>query len=141
MATMLAIGLWWLWIPWCVALALWLLFLPPFEIVTRRQTRAGRARERAPAAWLAVESSFLDSPPDAAAHADRIVDALLRDKHPSADLLTGYQAAHELVERGRRGEASTDELRAAMLAYRVLYEYLTQGEPSTEQRPAAGSKP
>jgi hypothetical protein len=37
------------------------------------------------------------------------------------DVVSNYRAAHEIAEKNERGEASTEELRQAMVFYRSLF--------------------
>ena len=47
--------------------------------------------------------------------------------HPK--VVENYRSAHETTMRVGRSEATTDELRAAMIHYRALYEELMQATP------------
>jgi hypothetical protein len=87
--------------------------------------------------WQTAPAHFVDEPADALRQADALLDRVMRERgyplegfdeqaalisvdHP--DLVENYRAAHDL--RGRDGDASTEEMRAAMLRYRSLFDEL-----------------
>jgi hypothetical protein len=41
--------------------------------------------------------------------------------------MSDYREAHRIAERSRGGEASTEELRRAMISYQALFESLVGG--------------
>ena len=43
-----------------------------------------------------------------------------------AKVIENYRIAHEIAVRDRRGEASTEDLRNALLHYRMLFEDLLE---------------
>jgi hypothetical protein len=51
-------------------------------------------------------------------------------------VLANYRAAHGIAGRQTRGQASTEELRQAMLHYRTLFEELV-GQPEMARAKAA----
>jgi hypothetical protein len=53
-------------------------------------------------------------------------------------VLQNYRAAHEIAVRQTRGQASTEELRQAMIHYRTLFEELV-AEPELARAKAAAS--
>jgi FtsZ-interacting cell division protein ZipA len=93
-----------------------------------------QARERYTAEWKSVQEQFVDRPVPAVQEADRLVTALMaergyptegshedRVRHLSvehASTLDHYRAAHEV--RGK-DDASTEQLREAMVHYRDLF--------------------
>ena len=93
--------------------------------------------------WRAVQSRFIDSPAGAVREADQLLgDVMSTRGYPVSDfeqraadisvdhpvVLEHYRTAHEIVLRQSRGEASTEDLRQAMVHYRTLFETLV-GEP------------
>lgn len=102
-------------------------------------------RERFLADWQMVQSRFLDHPKGAVTEADELISALLLARgYPQADfdqraadisvnhprLVQYYRTAHGVaVPMGGR-EATTEELRAAMIEYRALFDELMQVEPA-----------
>ncbi|MDF3289823.1 MULTISPECIES: hypothetical protein [Streptomyces] len=100
---------------------------------------APAARDRYSDNWVHVQEEFVDRPEDAVHDADRLVTSLMHDRgYPTEgyeqqlkDLsvehgrtLEHYRAAHEIDERSTRHQATTEELRGAMVHYRALFEEL-----------------
>lgn len=96
--------------------------------------------------WRGVQARFVDSPASAVVEADQ----LLRDvmsmrgyqvsdfEQLAADIsvdhpmvMKNYRKAHEIAFRQTKGQASTEDLRQAMIHYRTLF-----GELSSEQSAA-----
>lgn len=95
--------------------------------------------ERFARQWEDVQARFVDSPKGAVLEADDLICAVLKTRgYPVADfdqraadlsvdhpkVVANYRAAHETAVRTGRMEATTDELRVAMIYYRALYEEL-----------------
>jgi hypothetical protein len=89
--------------------------------------------------WAEVQEHFVDAPEPAVNEADRLVTAVMAERgYPTddfrqriadlsvghAETLTHYRTAHEISERASRKEASTEDLRQAMVHYRALFEEL-----------------
>ena len=89
--------------------------------------------------WRRVQSRFVDNPDDAVREADQLVTQVmtargypLEDFDTRADDLSvdharvveNYRTARALALRRQRGEAGTEELRQAVVNYRVLFEDL-----------------
>jgi len=56
-----------------------------------------------------------------------VTDFWQRSEDLSVDhpvVVENYRAAHDIAERQKRGEASTEDLRKAMVYYRALFEEL-----------------
>ena len=98
-------------------------------------------RERYLAQWQAVQSRFVDYPKGAVTEADELVCSLMQTRgYPVADfdqraadisvdhpqVVENYRSAHNIALRLGRGEASTEELRTAMIHYRSLFDELVQ---------------
>jgi len=92
-------------------------------------------------AWRALQSRFVDEPREVVAEADRLVrDLMVRRGYPMSDfdaraadisvdhplVVQNYRAAHAIADRHQRGEASTEELRKAVVLYRTLFEELLE---------------
>ncbi|OAI42771.1 hypothetical protein AYO38_02920 [bacterium SCGC AG-212-C10] len=104
--------------------------------------------------WKRVQAEFVGDPLAAVTHADQIVSeiALLRG-YPSAefeaeadalsvDYPRGVQSlreAHEVLLRNRKHEASTEELRTAMMRYQAVVNELLDG--GAQMQPASGVFP
>lgn len=97
------------------------------------------ARERYSAAWASVQERFVDGPEDALAEAAELVTSVMRDRgYPTeehgqqvadlsvehAQVVDRYRTAHEISSRTGRGEASTEDMRQALIHYRALFENL-----------------
>ncbi|MFI6707143.1 hypothetical protein ACIBF7_11960 [Nonomuraea sp. NPDC050478] len=89
--------------------------------------------------WAEVQERFVDAPESAVAEADQLVTAVMAERgYPTEDFrqriadlsvghaetLTHYRKAHDISERATRKEASTEDLRQAMVHYRALFEEL-----------------
>jgi len=100
--------------------------------------------ERFAKRWEDVQARFVDSPKGAVMEADDLVSALMKARgYPVSDfdqraadmsvdhpkVVENYRSAHETTMRAGKLEATTDELRAAMIHYRALYEELMQVPP------------
>lgn len=110
------------------------------------------ARESYTQEWAGVQEEFVDEPTKAVTDADRLITAIMAERgYPTegydqqlADLsvehsstLDHYRDAHEIVVRHSRDEASTEDLRNAMVHYRSLFEDLlkrgTDGTDGTDE--------
>ena len=91
--------------------------------------------------WAAVQRRFVDDPSAAVGTADRLVNRVMTDRgYPMTDfeqraadisvsypaVVQNYRAGHEIVERHTDGQATTEELRQAMVHYRSLFDELLQ---------------
>jgi hypothetical protein len=111
------------------------------------------ARARYAAEWAEVQTRFLDAPSDAVRDGDELVTRLISDiGYPTdtdderlallsveyAGTLVRYREAHEISLRNARGEASTEQLRQALVHYRTLFAELLGEEPvpQTSEREA-----
>jgi hypothetical protein len=89
--------------------------------------------------WTEVQERFVDAPGFAVTEADQLVTSVMAERgYPTEDFrerlqnlsvehgatLEHYRAAHEISGRAARKEASTEELRQAMVHYRSLFEEL-----------------
>ena len=98
-------------------------------------------RERYIVDWQTVQSRFVDHPKGAVTEADELVSSLLRARgYPLADfdqraadisvnhprLVEYYRSAHGVAVRLGRDEASTEDLRTAMIQYRTLFDELVE---------------
>jgi hypothetical protein len=120
------------------------------RVLETRQTRVekleikslpGTARERYAQRWLEVQRRFVDDPGSAVAEADDLVsDVMSARGYPMGDfeqrsadisvnhprVVENYRAAHDIALRHRRGEASTEDMRRAMVYYRSLFDELLE---------------
>ena len=108
-------------------------------------------RERYLAQWQAVQSRFVDYPKGAVTEADELVSSLMQTRgYPVADfdqraadisvdhprVVENYRSAHDIALRLGKGEASTEELRTAMIHYRSLFDELVQVQTTGDKRVA-----
>ena len=108
-------------------------------------------RERYLAQWKAVQSRFVDYPKGAVTEADELVCSLMQTRgYPVTDfdqraadisvdhprVVENYRSAHTVALRLGRGEASTEDLRTAMIHYRSLFDELVQVQIPGDKRVA-----
>ncbi|MFJ8668823.1 hypothetical protein [Streptomyces sp. NPDC093600] len=103
-------------------------------------------RDRYAREWNGVQEEFVDRPQEAVHDADRLVTALMKARgYPTEDFdqqvrdlsvehgrtLEHYRAAHEINALSTRQQATTEQLRGAMVHYRALFdELLAEGHRS-----------
>ena len=107
--------------------------------LTREQS-AGYASD-----WDAVQSRFVDDPAMSVSRADELVGRVMLERgypvgnfdqrladisvdHP--EVANNYRAAHRIAARNLDGNATTEDLRQAMVHYRSLFQDLLQTAPS-----------
>jgi len=96
-------------------------------------------RDRHMDSWRQTQARFVDAPADAVREADRLVGQDMTDRgypmdnfdqqsadisvdHP--DVVDNYRAAHGISLASDQGQATTEDLRQAMVHYRSLFETL-----------------
>ncbi|WP_149826899.1 hypothetical protein [Streptomyces tailanensis] len=97
------------------------------------------SRDRYTREWTSVQEEFVDRPEDAVHDADRLVTSLMHERgYPTEgfeqqmkDLsvehgrtLEHYRAAHEVESLSTRSQATTEQLRGAMVHYRAVFDEL-----------------
>ncbi len=102
--------------------------------------------------WESVQSRFVDSPKGAVAEADDLLSSLMKARgYPVSDfdqraadisvdhprVVENYRSAHEIALRVGKDQASTEELRTAMIHYRSLFEELVQVPVIVERKEVA----
>jgi len=124
------------------------------QLEIRPLTAAERDRYRSD--WQKIEARFVDRPTTAVIEADELVADVMRARgYPIADfekhaehlsvkhprVVEHYRAGHTAIDAHGRGAASTEDLRQAMLHYRVLFEELVGfGGDDVEQPIRAASE-
>jgi hypothetical protein len=108
--------------------------------------------ERFSKRWESVQSRFIDSPKGALTEADDLMSSLMKARgYPVSDfdqraadisvghprVMENYRSAHEIAVRVGKDEATTEELRTAMIHYRSLFEELAQVPVSVERKEVA----
>lgn len=101
-------------------------------------------RERFITEWRHVQTRFVDDPRGSVNAADDLVIRVMQARgYPMSDfdqraadisvdhprMVDNYRAAHEIALRHRRGEATTEDLRNAIIYYRSLFDELLQTNP------------
>jgi hypothetical protein len=109
-------------------------------------------RDRFAGQWTAVQAEFVDEPKTALARADDLITDVMKARgYPmeaferrSADLsvdhpsvVQNYRAGRDIALRHQRGEASTEDLRQAMIHYRALFDELVAEIEEIPQRRAS----
>ena len=111
-------------------------------------------RSRFAEQWDRVQAHFVDAPAGAVAEADQLLgDIMATSGYPMGDfeqraadisvdhpvVVQNYRAAHEIAIRQAKGQATTEDLRRAMIHYRALFEDLVyeRKESAGERRPVA----
>ncbi len=102
------------------------------------------SKARYSSAWEETQIQFVDNPGQAVATADDLVTDLIAERgYPTGDYddqlanlsvdhartLGHYRDAHEISRRSRNGEASTEDLRQALVHYRALFADLLGENP------------
>jgi hypothetical protein len=97
------------------------------------------ARARYAGKWEEIQARFLDDPAGAVRDADALVTELVAERgYPTGDYeqhlanlsvehartLGHYRDAHEISQLSERGEATTEQLRQAVVHYRTLFSEL-----------------
>ena len=103
-------------------------------------------RTRFASRWIAVQSRFVDDPKSALQEADELVTEVMSGRgYPMDDfdkraadvsvdhprVVEDYRAAHGIAERVGSNDATTEDMRQALVHYRALFsELLEEGETS-----------
>ena len=101
------------------------------------------ARQQYAEAWTEAQARFVDAPHLALVDADRLITAVMQERgYPTGDadqqerdlsvehaeVLGHYRLAREVYDRNEQGQASTEELREAMVHYRALFADLVESD-------------
>lgn len=123
------------------------------ERVSRLDIRPLDERERVEFSreWRNVKAVFVDSPVEAVHHSDRLLAEIMKARgYPMADfdrryedltvdhgeVARHYRDGHDIVARHGRGQASTEDLRQAMIHFEALFDDLVNEVPEdTDARP------
>lgn len=102
--------------------------------------------------WQRLQEQFVDDPNSAITAADRLVGEVMHARgYPVGDfeqrvedvsvdhptVVSNYRAARVIAQAHERGQASTEELRQAMIHYRALFQDLLERSPSAAGAAAA----
>ena len=107
-------------------------------------------RNRYAEAWKVTQKRFVDQPSAAVREADELVQQVMHARgYPVADfeqrvadisvhhprVVHNYRIARDIAERNRKGEATTEDLRQALVAYRDLFvDLLDEEVPSKKDK-------
>jgi len=101
------------------------------------------------ASWRTVQARFVDDPRNAVVAAEHLITDVMRargypveDAHRRLDDLSvdharvveHYRAGRDIVERHERGDATTEDLRQAMVHFRALFDELVAAHNRTVRR-------
>ena len=106
-------------------------------------------RDRYVEAWRQTQARFVDEPAEATREADRLITAVMRQRgypiddfeqraadisvdHPQ--VVDDYRAAQAIAAANERSEASTEDLRQALVHYRSLFEELLEVDRTDDDR-------
>ncbi len=105
------------------------------------------SRDRYATQWRSIQERFVEEPNEAVAAADELVTQLIAERgYPTGDYdeqvahlsvdhartLGHYRDAHDINLSNQRGEASTEQLRQALVHYRALFEELLGEETARD---------
>lgn len=100
-------------------------------------------RNRFTELWQGVQAHFVDTPGGAVSEADQLLrDVMSARGYPVTDfdqraeiisvdhphVVENYRAGHEIADRQAKGQASTEDLRQAMIHYRKLFDELVNAQ-------------
>jgi hypothetical protein len=133
------------------------------ELLERRERReALEIRPLSPSAadgyrerWRQVQAQFVDEPVAAVGSADGLLTEVMRDRgypvddfaaqeelmsvdHP--EVVEDYREGHRIHSEHSRGEASTEDLRRAMVHFRALFERLVGAEHGADIDTVRGTR-
>lgn len=106
------------------------------------------ARERYSESWREVQTGFVDEPSQSLAEADRLVTDVMRERGYPMDefdqrvadisvdyphVVENYRAANSIHRANENGEASTEDLRQAVVHYRALFNELLETRKSESE--------
>ena len=104
--------------------------------------------------WTGIQEQFVDRPQEAVANAQLMVGTVMTERgYPTEDdgqvladlsvehaqTLDHYRAASAISDQGASGAATTEDLRQAMIHYRVLFRDLL-GEPAGDREMSAADQ-
>ena len=107
-------------------------------------------------AWNALQARFVDNPKGVVVQADQLVrELMLKRGYPMGDferraadisvdhpaVVEHYRAAQTIAVRDERGEADTEELRKAVVHYRVLFDEMLEVREAKQEILPAGQMP
>lgn len=116
-------------------------------------------RDRFVVTWRDIQATFVDNPDAAIGRADQLLGEVMQARgYPVGDfeqraadlsvdhpaVVDNYRTAHEIASRHGRGDATTEDLRQAMVHFRTLFDDLTadrQPALTADRQPAPAAAP
>jgi hypothetical protein len=107
-------------------------------------------------AWNALQGHFVDNPKGVVVQADQLIrELMVKRGYPMADferraadisvdypdVVDNYRAAQTIAARDEKGQADTEELRQAVVHYRVLFDEMLEVRAATHKVPSAKAEP
>ena len=108
-----------------------------------------QARDRYAESWRTTQARFVDDPENSVRESHRLVGEVMRERgYPVGDdfdrqaedvsvdhpgVASNYRSANEISQRNDRGEASTEDLRQALVHYRSLFDELLDSGSGEQQ--------
>lgn len=104
------------------------------------------------AQWQAVQARFVDHPKSSVTEANDLISAILLSRgYPEAGfeqraadisvtyprVMAKYRTANSIAVRSGRADASTEELRTAMIHYRAIFDELIKPQKAQDKKSAA----
>jgi hypothetical protein len=111
------------------------------------------ARANYASSWRTIQEQFVDQPENSVVKAQALVTTVMKDRgYPleghdqmladlsveHANTLEQYRLAHTISQSAAQGQASTEDLRQAMIKYRALFSDLLGGTVAPDGGTAAG---
>jgi hypothetical protein len=113
------------------------------------------SRARYAGEWRAIQERFVDQPAEAANAADNLLYRVMEERgypmldfdaqsdlisvdHP--DVVENYRVAHDIQTRAQAEQASTEDLREALLRYRSLFRELLGADDTDDTVSVAASR-
>jgi hypothetical protein len=104
------------------------------------------------AEWQTIEARFVDHPKSSVTEANNLINAVLLARgYPQAGfeqraadisvtyprVMEKYRAANSIAVRSGRADASTEELRTAMIQYRAIFDEVIEPQKTPDKKSAA----
>jgi hypothetical protein len=104
--------------------------------------------------WRDLQERFVDEPSQSVSSADRLVEEVMRERgypmdefeqraadisvdHP--EVVENYRAAHRISIAEGKGEATTEDLRKAVIHYRALFNELLETDEQADEEVGGGT--
>jgi hypothetical protein len=116
---------------------------------------APQARERYLSDWRELQARFVDEPSQSLLGADRLLNDVMRERGYPTDefdqraadvsvdhphLVENYRAAQAIYLADQQGEASTEQLRKALIHYRALFAELLETDEQADAEEVRGER-